>query len=280
MRQTCQRQRTALKKSDGNCSAKRAAVGARSVKSGQSRWFIGYKKHTLRLWIGAPGDPVLLVPLMSWAAPGNRCDVLFLEPSLRHCQKQLQFVPDLVVGDLAYVDMAMQRRVREQLHVGIITPLRRDFELPKTAEPGLTLRCPHGQELEWLGLHESEKLHWFAVRQNPTLCPWCWEQSRCPREFAFAPHEHETVFGTVPVNSRVGQKLLRQVRKWIEAAQSYEKNQLGLSVMFLNSLRLTWTMCLLADTVCLLRAHAVQKNPPAKSLLRGLLPEQMRLDLG
>src|SRR5256885_16655254 len=121
MRPTCQQQPIALKKSSGHCSAKRAAVGARTVKSGQSRWFIGYKKHTLRLWVSQPQEPVLLVPLISWAAPGNRCDVLFLEPSLHYCRKYLEFVPDLVVGDLAYIDVTMQQRVREQLHVGIVT---------------------------------------------------------------------------------------------------------------------------------------------------------------
>ena len=107
--------------------------------------------------------------------------------------------------------------MNSHLHVGIVTPLRRDFQLPKTAEPCFTFRSLQGQELEWLGLHESEQLRWFVVRQNPALCPWCWEQSRCPRELASAPHEHETVLGSVPVNSRVARKLLRQVRKWIWA---------------------------------------------------------------
>jgi len=221
----------------------------------------------------------MLVPLISWAAPGNRCDVLFLEPSLRYCRKYLEFVPELVVGDLAYIDVAMQQRVREQLHVGIVTPLRKDFELSKAAELGLTFRCRQGQKLEWLGLHEQEQLHWFGVRQAQPLCPWCWEQSQCPREFAFAPTDHETVFGTVPVNSGVAHKLLRQVRKWIEAAQSYEKNQLGLSNMFLNSLRLSWIMSLLADTVCLLRCQAVIRNPPTRPLLCELLPNQMQMEL-
>ncbi len=221
---------------------------------------------------------MLLVPLSTWVAPGNRCDVLFLEPSLQLCQKEIGFLPDFVVADLAYIDNELQRRVRQNLRVGIITPLRRDFELPKAAEPGLTFRCPEGQELEWLGLHEAEQTHWFAADKNATLCPYCSQQMRCPREFAFPAEEHETVFGSVPIKSRVGQKLLRQVRKWIEATQSYEKNQLGLNDLFLNSLRLTWTLCLLADTVTLLRAHALLKNPPAKSPILYLLPAQMELD--
>ena len=133
-------------------SALRAAWSApMQVKSGQSRWFVGYKKHTLRLWVGETIGPVLLAPLISWAAPGNRCDVLFLEPSLRYCHHQLGFAPDLVVGDLAYINVEVQRRLREQLRIGIVTPLKRDFELSKAAETGLTFRCRRQrQKLAWL----------------------------------------------------------------------------------------------------------------------------------
>ena len=260
-------------------TALRAAVGARTVKSGQSRWFVGYKKHTLRLWVGETVGPVLLAPLMSWAAPGNRCDVLFLEPSLRYCHHQLGFTPDLVVGDLAYISVDVQRRLREQLQVGVVTPLKRDFELPKAAETGLTFRCRQGQKLEWLGLNEVEQLHWFGVRDPQPICNWCWEQGRCPREFAFAPNDHETVFGTVPVQSIVARKLLGQVRKWIEASQAYEKNQLGLANLFLNSLRLTWTFVLLADTACLLRCKARLALPTRRPMLFDLFPTQMQFEL-
>jgi hypothetical protein len=154
----------------------------RTVKSGQSRWFIGYKKHTLRLWLPQRREAVLLVPLMTWVAPANRADVLFLDPSLRHCQKQLDFLPDLVVADMASMHLAMQRRMREELGVGILTRLRPDLDVSKALESGVTMRCRQGQKLEWLGLHEAERWHWFAVRDAQPLCPWCWEQSQCPKE--------------------------------------------------------------------------------------------------
>ena len=216
---------------------------------------------------------------MSWAAPANRQDLLFLEPTLRYCHRVLEFVPDLVVGDMAYIHLQMQRRLRENLRVGIVTRLRPDFDLPKELEPGLTLRCAQGQRLEWLGLHERDQLHWFGVRESQPLCPWCPEQTRCPREFSFAPSDHEIVFGTVPYSSRVATRLLRQVRSWIEASQSFEKNQLGLSQIFLNSLRFCWTMTLLADMVSLLRTHAAIKDAPSQNLLRELLPQQLNLEM-
>jgi hypothetical protein len=249
----------------------------RTRKSNHGKWFVGYKKHTLRLWLTNMAEQVVLVPLMSWAAPGNRQDLLFLEPSLRYCLKHLEFVPELLVADMAYIDLNLQRRMREELGVGIVTRLRADFDLPKTVEPGLAFRCVEGQPLEWLGLHQREQLHWFAVRDPQPLCPWCEKQIRCPREFSFAPADHEIVFGTVPTNSLTARRLLRQVRSWIEASQSYEKNQLGLRKVYLNGLRFCWIMTLLADTVCLLRAHALLKNSTAKPILSHLIPRQMPL---
>jgi hypothetical protein len=224
---------------------------------------------------------ILLIPLITWVAPANRGDALFLEPSIRYCDKHLHFVPDLVAADMAYINFAVQRRLREELHVGVVTALRADFDLPKEIEPGLTMRCTQGQSLEWLGLHEGEQLHWFGVKPDPQpLCLRCWQQSQCPREFSFAPTDHETVFGTIPVSSLVGRRLIRQARSWIEATQAYEKQQLGLADMFLNSLRLTWTQALLADTVSLLRAHAYLRAPRTRELLSELLPEQIDLQFG
>jgi hypothetical protein len=240
---------------------------------------VGYKKHTLRLWLPQRHEAVLLVPLISWIAPANRADVLFLEPSLRYLRAHLDFTPSVVVGDMAYINLGMQTRLREQMQVGVVTALPANYDLPKSVEPALALRCSQGQKLQWLGLRENEQLHWFGVAPGPKpLCQWCWEQSRCPREFSFAPTDHEIVLGTVPLSTPLAQKLLRQSRPWIEAAQSYEKNQLGLSSMFLNSLRLTSILCLLADTVSLLRAHALLVQQPTPHALHALLPKQLSLD--
>lgn len=245
-----------------------------------SRWFVGYKKHTLRLWLPQRQERVLLVPLMSWIAPANRGDVLFLEPSLRYLHKHLDFTPSLVVGDMAYINLETQTRLRQQMQVGVITQLPANYDLPEAVRPALLMRCRQGQKLQWLGLREDEQLHWFGVADEPDpLCRWCWEQSHCPREFSFAPTDHEIALGTVPLNTRLGQKLLRQSRQWIEATQSYEKNQLGLSSMFLNSLRLTAIVGLLADTVSLLRAHALLREESNPHPLQELLPNQMNLNL-
>lgn len=254
-------------------------IGGRSRKDGYSRFYVGYKKHTLRLWLRQHRPSILLVPLISWAAPANRDDLVFLEPSLSYCARHLEWTPSIVVGDLAYLGIAVQRRLRENLHVALVTKFRSDMVLPDEFDDPFTLSCEQGQVLHWLGLQEEEQLHWFGVLDPNPLCTVCWQRSSCPREFSFKPARHEILYGTIPHSSRVGQQLLRQARSWIEATQSYEKNQLGLSQLFLNSLRLTWVMCLLADTVALLRAHALIASPVSHNLLADLMPRQLQLGL-
>jgi hypothetical protein len=217
--------------------------------------------------------------LISWIAPANRDDSVFLEPSIRYCARQLEWIPDIVVGDMAYVNLRVQRRLREELRVALVTKLKPNMVLPEEFEDVNTITCEQGQVLHWLGLQEWDQLHWFGVTDANPLCTCCWEQSSCPRQFSFAPSAHEILFGTIPLSSRVAKQLLRQARSWVEAAQSYEKNQLGLSQIFFNSLRLAWTVCLLADTVALLRAAAFTREPKSVALLRELAPTQMQLDL-
>ena len=247
------------------------------MKEGQSQWFVGYKKHTLRLWLAQREQSVLLAPLVSWIAPANRADTLFLRPSLDYCAHHLQWVPELVVADKAYIDLKIQGDLRQRLGVGVLTKLRGGMLLVPPFEPGPTPVCQQGQPLHWLGLDARDQHHWFGVTDTEPLCLRCWEQNACPRQFSYPANAHEILFGRIPLASRVAQILLQQVRPWIEPAQSYEKNQLGLNQMFLNSLRLTWTVGLLADTIALLKAHALLRQPFSSPLLHHLLPSQLSL---
>lgn len=222
---------------------------------------------------------MLLIPLISWAVPANRGEALFLWPSLHYCAQRLHWRPDIVVGDMGYISLEVQRKVRERWRVTVLTKLRADMNIIAPFTAGLVARCAQGQALNWLGLEGADQLHWFGVTDPEPLCQHCWEQSRCPRQFSYAPAEHEILFGQLPLASPVARILLEKVRPWIEPAQSYEKNQLGLKRMFLNSLRLTWCNSLLADGVVLLRAHALLRQPTTTALLQELIPSQMSLGL-
>ena len=161
----------------------------------------------------------------------------------------------------------------------VLTKLRSDMKLVPPYVTWHQAACPQGEPLTWLGYEERDGEHWFGVGAAPELCGCCWEATRCPRQFAYRPAQHETLLGRWPLASRLARQVLQQVRPWIEPAQSFEKNQLGLGDVFFNSLRFTWVMALLADTAVLLRARALLERPIQRPLLADLLPTQLSLEL-
>ena len=276
---TCRRLVSASKKNTGQYSAQHAALGGRTLKTGQSRCFVGYKKHTLRLWLHHYSAGVQLVPLISWLTPANVSEGGLLVPSLRYCRQQWDWCPPLVVADMGYLAAAAKQQCREHWGVSVLTKLRSDMKLVPPYVAWNQIACPHGEPLKWLGYDGQMGTHWFGVGPEPELCACCWEASRCLRQFTHRPAEHETLLGRLPMATRLVQHVLRQVRPWIEPAQSFEKNQLGLGQIFFNSLRFAWTMSLLADAAVLLRARVLLERPRPRPLLAGLMPVQLSLEL-
>lgn len=269
----------AQKKTTGQYSAVRAALGARTLKCGQGRFFVGYKKHTFRLWLRSYQRGVLLVPLVSWVAPANLVDGGFLRPSVIYCHRRWQWYPHLIVADMGYIEAATKADLRQSRQIAVVTRLKENMRLVAPFESPEQAVCEQGQPLEWLGYEVADQLHWFGVVAAEPLCCRCWQASQCARQFSYPAAAHETLLGSLPMNTRASQRLLRQVRPWIEPAQSYEKNQLGLNEVFLNSLRFTWAMSLLADAAMLLRARALLDTPVAELPMFELTPSQLPLDL-
>ena len=230
------------------------------------------------MWWRAYTDGVLLIPLVSWVTPANVSEGGLLVPSLHYCAQQWSWWPAIVVADMGYLAARAKQQCREQWRVAVVTKLRADMKLVAPFTMWNQTACDQGQALEWLGYVARQDRHWFGVTDPAPLCSCCWQAAHCPRQFAHAPHEHETLLGLLPLSTRPAQRLLQQVRPWIEPAQSDEKNQLGLSQMFLHSLRLTWCVGLLADAVVLLRALALLRHPPHRALLEELLPQQTEME--
>lgn len=249
------------------------------MKPGHTRFFVGYKKHTLRLWISGFEPFILLAPLVSWAAPASVPESYLLRPSIRYCKQRLDFLPDIVIGDMGYIHQATKRELRVRWTVAMLTKLKADMKAHCDYAEDQPLRCPQGQELSWLGYDDREYQHWFAPPAQAQLCPWCWQQSTCARQFAVPADTHETFFGMIPLNTAPAHRLIGSVRSWIEPSQSFEKNQLGLKRVFLNSLRLCWTTSLLTDSATLLRTLAILKDRPATPVLYELFPTQTQLPL-
>lgn len=267
------------KKDTGTYTAQGATLGGRTLKTGQSRWFVGYKKHTFRLWLPTVHPSITLVPLVSWVAPANLSEGGLLIPSLRQCQRRLGWWPGIVVADMGYLAASSKQVARETWQTAVVTKIRTDMKLLPPYVTAEHVECPQGQRLQWWEYDPQTLEQWFRVSDPSPLCDRCWESSICPRHFGFAAERHETLFGLLPLASGPAQRLLQQVRPWIEPTQSFEKNQLGLSQMFFNSLRLTWQMCLWADSAVLLRIMARLDLAPQDNCLAALTPRQMELGL-
>ena len=194
-----------------------------------------------------------------------------------YCERRWQWYPNMIVADMGYIEAGTKRLLRETRQIAVVTRLKENMRLVPPFESCERAVCEQGQTLQWLGYETVDQLHW--VTDTSPLCPWCWQSAQCARQFSYRPAEHETLLGLLPMNTRASQRLLQQVRPWIEPAQSYEKNQLGLSAVFLNSLRLAWTMSLLADAAVLLRARALLETRAAELPLFELTPRQLALDL-
>jgi hypothetical protein len=217
----------------------------------------------------------MFAPLVSWAAPAHVPEGYLLKPSLWYCRERLQWWPQVVVGDMGYIHQQTKRWLRTQWGIAVLTRLKADMQLASPYRHDQPMYCSQGQPLAWLNYEADPGQQWYGVLQAQPLCAACWNQSQCPREFAYDVQAHETFLGMIPLNTKAGWKLVHSARSWIEAAQSFEKNQLGLNSIFLNSLALTWTMSLLADSIALLRCLAQLRAAPQKDLLKGLLIKQM-----
>jgi len=219
------------------------------------------------------------VPLVTWVAPANHGEGGFLKPSVIYCQRRWHWYPNIIVADMGYIEAGTKRQLRETRGIAVVTRLKENMLLVPPFESCEQAVCGQGQALQWLGYEAEDQLHWFGVTDTNPLCHWCWEAAQCARQFSHSPAEHETLLGLIPMNTRVSQRLLQQVRPWIEPAQSYEKNQLGLGAVFLNSLRLTWSRSLLSDAAVLLRARVILETSGLELPMFELTPSQLTLDL-
>ncbi len=100
---------------------------------------------------------------------GRARGVLVPGASIRYCVKVLNFRPDFVVGDMAYINLAVHRRLREDFEVAVVTKWRPDMNIPEPFESPTLMSCAQGQRLDWLGLDVREQLHWFGVLDS--VCP-------------------------------------------------------------------------------------------------------------
>ena len=87
-----------------------AGRGRRSPKSGQSNYFVGYKKHTINL-LAKVDHHWRAIPVHSITGAANRSDIMFLKPLLNHVHRRLEDLWPLhfIIGDKGYISIERAR---------------------------------------------------------------------------------------------------------------------------------------------------------------------------
>lgn len=247
-----------------------AARGARSGKSGQSNYFIGYKKHSLYGVVQREGRFVPL-PLVSLAAPANPGDVEMLMPLLEAARAQLgRLWPlGLVIADKGYIGAQQAVHLRQQWRMGLVVAPKKDMRPPPACnEQGCPL-CPLGEALVWED-YDPEGGGWLIYRGRPEVCQGCPLAGTCAHQFEFAAGTHETFWGMVPSHSRLCRELLRKFRPRIEQSFNLAKNKFWLKGFFLNSLELARQLCLMCDVLETLEFLAQERPQQGRETKKSL----------
>ena len=270
------------KKETQSYTAHHAALGGRTLKTGQSRCFVGYKKHTFRLWWREYTPAVMLVPLVSWAAPANVSEAGFPCPA---CMSPP--APGVVVAaDYRRGHGLSGCRSRSYLSEKLARGSRDQIE--DQHESGAALCClepsrvPSGSTVALAGICSTGRSPLVWRQWRAALLPTLLGSIGLQTAIRVCSSDHETSVRVAAPGQPAELNCCSSRRPWIEPTQSYDRNQLGLSQVFFNSLRLTWCMSLLADAAGPLRNHALLHAPVQQQqhLLRDLAPQQGFLESG
>ena len=194
--------------------------------------------------------------MITRAEPANLADGGLLNPLLEAGISRLNFLPDIVVADMGYVDKEVKNQLRTQYGVAVVTRAKKDMVVPESCDENGCPCCPQGQRLVWDHYVIEEFSHLYYPPPEGDICMICPEQSRCKKEFWLPPEKHETFFGLIPLHSRLAKQLLVRIRPLVEAGFETDKNRFNLSGFFINSLELARTLSYLADACNILTITA------------------------
>ena len=196
------------------------------------------------------------MPMITRTEPANLSDGILLKPLLEAGLGRLNFLPDIVVADMGYMDKEVKNQLRTQYGVAVVTRAKSDMVVPPNCEEDGCPCCPQGQRLIWDRYVIEEFSHLYYPPPQGDICMVCPEQSQCKKEFRFPPDCHETFFGLIPLHSRLAKQLLVRIRPQVEAGFETDKNRFNLSDFFINSLELARTLSYLADACNILTLTA------------------------
>ena len=123
-----------------------AGKGTRSKKSGQSIYFIGYKKHTLYGMVRF-GELWRPVPLCSMVKAAHISEVRVLKPLLNFARRRLLWPMQFIVVDRGFVDGKRSGFLRRHWNVAIVLYPKINMVPPEGTDTDGCPMCPKGERL-------------------------------------------------------------------------------------------------------------------------------------
>ena len=200
-----------------------ADVGTRRNKRNKSKYFVGYRLHTITAVNHATGKSC---PIISLVAPGNHHDSLFLTQIIS-LAKAIGLDVDIMLGDEDYGDGPDSEEIRRTTGVKVVTPPRSVVASPANVDPESKAVFLDGYceiPMQYMGKTE-EGLHEFKCNAEPGACSRC---ESCP-QFREVPVD-AGLFGQIPEQVTQVEEL-RGLRKNVERAFNLLKNREGLETL-------------------------------------------------
>lgn len=264
-------------KKNSNYSARGAAKGYRSKKSGRSPFFVGYKKHTFWLINKGP-DKTVVIPLKSFIDGANVDDAVFVKPFIEPFSKILKKHDLIIVADRSYMDDELKRDLRTCYHVALLTDVKKNMFPPSLCNEKGEPLCKAGAPLKHLEYDKELKKHIYAGLDFECCC--CGLRHNCPKEFLISPDSSEHYLGLIPLHTKVAKRLLKEYRPVCEQGFLRDKQFQHIGNFYANSLDLVSIVSHVSDTCSVLKIIAemrIKRGKQVKHVYKNNLV-QLRFD--
>ncbi len=202
-----------------------ADCGKRRNKRDKSKYFVGYRAHTLAAIDPATGHNY---PLFSLIAPGNHHDQLLL-PQLMDFAQAMGLETKIITADEAYGDAGQNAALARDHGVSVVTPPSQKVKAPEhvDGQSGLVY-CDEFCETAMDYLGRTETGHEFK----------CGADGDCPRSAVCCQHREvgfdSGLFGRIP-KQVAGLDDALAIRKHMERAYNLLKHREGLEPLRVRS---------------------------------------------
>lgn len=223
-----------------------AAVGRRAKKKNKSEFFIGFKKHTISVFLP---DENISLPLCSIVKPANVHDSLVVEEMVKLAKSQ-KIPVRIITADLAYHDAGKTKKLWVNYGVALITGKKSNTVLPDEVDDNCAPTCDAGKALVWDRFENESKSHCYVCPlSRPAECfhyPVCLLEKWIPMDV------HPIMFAPIPWHTSLS-GMIRDARKYVEGVFGRQKCNDNLSNITLKGTNNVQFLSIIADGVDVLK---------------------------